>query len=53
MKFMKISEMLIIEVITKYDGPCLPYLGVIRMLQSVYGSDAKNKVNCRQKQPPP
>ena len=29
----------------KHGSPCLPNLGTIRMLQSVYGCDNKNKVN--------
>ena len=31
---MTMFEILIFEVIAKYGRPCLPYLGVIRMLQS-------------------
>ena len=33
-EIMKMFEILIVEVITKHDSPCLPYLGVFRMLQS-------------------
>ena len=36
---MKMSEMLIVEVMTKHDSPCLPFFGVIRMLQSAYRGD--------------
>ena len=49
LEIMKMSGMLTVEVITKHDSPYLPYLGVIRMLQSVYRCDDKNKVNHRQK----
>ena len=52
LEIMKMSGMLTVEVITKHDSPYLPYLGVIRMLQSVYRCDDKNKVNHRQKQLP-
>ena len=45
---MKMSEMPVNVVITKYDSPCLPYLDVIRMLQSVKECDNKNKVNYKQ-----
>ena len=44
-EIMKMFEIHIVEVITKSDSPCLPYLGVIKMLQSVYGCDNKNNVN--------
>ena len=40
-----VFEIHIVEVITKPGSPCLPYLGVIKMLQSVYGCDNKNNIN--------
>ena len=43
-EIMKMSEGFVVKVITKYDSFPLPYLGVIRMLQSVYGSDGKTKL---------
>ena len=35
LEIMTMIEMLIFVVITKYDSPCLPYVDVIRMLQSL------------------
>ena len=50
LEIMTMIEVLIFVVITKYDSPCLPYVDVIRMLQSLYGFDNKKKANQRQKQ---
>ena len=44
-EIMKMFQIHIVEVITKPGSPCLPYLGVIKMLQSVYGCDNKNNIN--------
>ena len=41
-EIMRMFEILIVELITKHDSPCLSHLGAIRMLQSVYRSDNKN-----------
>ena len=45
---MSMFEIFIFHVITKYGSPCLPYLGNIKMLQSLYEYDSKNKFNQRQ-----
>ena len=41
LEIMTMIERLTFVVITKYDSPCLPYVDVIRMLQSLYGCDNK------------
>ena len=42
---MKMFEIFLFEVVTKHVNLCLPYLGVIRILQSVFISGNKNIVN--------
>ena len=45
---MKIPKKLIIKVTIKHDSPCLSYLHVIRMLQSVYRISSHAEVLCKQ-----
>ena len=45
---MKIPKKLIIKVTIKHDSPCLSYLHVIRMLQSVYRISSHAEVPCKQ-----